>query len=77
MERAVQLVKSKPEFHTQRLAMKLTISVIKADTGSIGGHVAPSKRLVRAVSDHGRCVVMRSWPNSSRVFLWWLLNRFA
>ena len=32
--------------------MKLTISVIKADIGSIGGHVAPSKRLVRAVTDH-------------------------
>jgi len=25
--------------------MKLTLSVIKTDIGSIGGHVAPSKRL--------------------------------
>jgi fructose 1,6-bisphosphate aldolase/phosphatase len=29
--------------------MKLTLSVIKADIGSIGGHVAPSKRLLEAV----------------------------
>jgi len=29
--------------------MKLTLSVIKADIGSIGGHVAPSKRLREAV----------------------------
>jgi fructose 1,6-bisphosphate aldolase/phosphatase len=29
--------------------MKLTLSVIKADIGSIGGHVAPSKRLVETV----------------------------
>jgi fructose 1,6-bisphosphate aldolase/phosphatase len=29
--------------------MKLTLSVIKADIGSIGGHVAPSKRLVEAI----------------------------
>ena len=29
--------------------MKLTLSVIKADIGSIGGHVAPSKRLLETV----------------------------
>ena len=29
--------------------MKLTLSVIKADIGSIGGHVAPSKRLQETV----------------------------
>jgi fructose 1,6-bisphosphate aldolase/phosphatase len=29
--------------------MKITLSVIKADIGSIGGHIAPSKRLVEAV----------------------------
>ena len=29
--------------------MKLTLSVIKADIGSIGGHVAPSKRLRETV----------------------------
>ena len=29
--------------------MKLTLSVIKADIGSIGGHVAPSRRLLEAV----------------------------
>lgn len=30
--------------------MKLTLSVIKADIGSIGGHVAPSKRLLETVA---------------------------
>ena len=29
--------------------MKLTLSVIKTDIGSIGGHVAPSKRLQETV----------------------------
>src|SRR5271166_2594347 len=29
--------------------MKLTLSVIKADIGSIGGHVAPSKKLMETV----------------------------
>jgi len=32
--------------------MKITISVIKADVGSIGGHMAPSQRLVEAVTEH-------------------------
>lgn len=32
--------------------MKLTLSVIKADVGSIGGHIAPSKRLLEAVRTH-------------------------
>lgn len=32
--------------------MKLTLSVIKADIGSIGGHVAPSRRLLEAVETH-------------------------
>jgi fructose 1,6-bisphosphate aldolase/phosphatase len=31
--------------------MKLTLSVIKADIGSVGGHVAPSKRLRETVVD--------------------------
>lgn len=34
--------------------MKLTLSVIKADIGSIGGHVAPSKRLLETVSTYIR-----------------------
>lgn len=34
--------------------MKLTLSVIKADIGSIGGHVAPSKRLLETVSAYVR-----------------------
>ena len=34
--------------------MKTTISVIKADVGSIGGHVAPSRELVEAVEQHVR-----------------------
>lgn len=34
--------------------MKITISVIKADVGSIGGHIAPSPRLLGAVEKHVR-----------------------
>jgi len=34
--------------------MKLTLSVIKADIGSIGGHVAPSKRLRETVEEYIR-----------------------
>lgn len=32
--------------------MKVTISVIKADVGSIGGHICPSQRLVETVRAH-------------------------
>ena len=32
--------------------MKTCITVIKADIGSIGGHVAPSSRLVETVRRH-------------------------
>ena len=32
--------------------MKLTLSVIKADIGSIGGHICPSERLLDAVGSH-------------------------
>jgi fructose 1,6-bisphosphate aldolase/phosphatase len=32
--------------------MKMTISVIKADIGSIGGHICPSKRLLETVRTH-------------------------
>jgi len=32
--------------------MKITLSVIKADVGSIGGHIAPSRRLLETVSNH-------------------------
>jgi fructose 1,6-bisphosphate aldolase/phosphatase len=34
--------------------MKLTLSVIKADVGSIGGHLRPSKRLLQTVEDYVR-----------------------
>lgn len=34
--------------------MKVTLSVIKADIGSIGGHIAPSHRLLEAVRAHIR-----------------------
>ncbi|HEX6894413.1 MAG TPA: fructose 1,6-bisphosphatase, partial [Bryobacteraceae bacterium] len=34
------------------LTMKMTLSVIKADIGSIGGHVAPSRQLLEAVETH-------------------------
>ncbi|HET9643014.1 MAG TPA: fructose-1,6-bisphosphate aldolase/phosphatase [Burkholderiaceae bacterium] len=32
--------------------MKLTLSVIKADIGSIGGHIAPSRKLLESVRSH-------------------------
>jgi fructose 1,6-bisphosphate aldolase/phosphatase len=32
--------------------MRITLSVIKADVGSIGGHIAPSRALMDAVSAH-------------------------
>ncbi len=32
--------------------MKITVSVIKADVGSVGGHIAPSERLLEAVKRH-------------------------
>lgn len=32
--------------------MRTTLSIIKADVGSIGGHVAPSKRLLETVRHH-------------------------
>ncbi|RRQ21006.1 fructose-1,6-bisphosphate aldolase/phosphatase [Thiohalobacter thiocyanaticus] len=32
--------------------MKLTLSVIKADIGSIGGHICPSERLMDSVHNH-------------------------
>lgn len=34
--------------------MKITLSVIKADIGSIGGHIAPSARLLDTVRQHVR-----------------------
>ncbi len=34
--------------------MKITLSVIKADIGSIGGHIKPSKKLIDRVSDYIR-----------------------
>ena len=32
--------------------MKITLSVIKADIGSIGGHIAPSRKLLETVTGH-------------------------
>lgn len=32
--------------------MKITLSIIKADIGSIGGHIKPSKKLVQTVKDY-------------------------
>ncbi len=32
--------------------MKITVSVIKADVGSVGGHIAPSEKLLDAVKAH-------------------------
>lgn len=39
--------------------MKITLSVIKADVGSVGGHQIPSKRLVEAIENHVREVGQR------------------
>ena len=40
------------------VSMKLTLSIIKADIGSVGGHVAPSRKLMETVEsfirDKGR-----------------------
>ena len=45
--------------------MKLTISVIKADIGSVGGHICPSQRLVETVrnhvSKHGKKLLLDSY----------------
>ena len=32
--------------------MKITVSVIKADIGSVGGHIAPSAKLIETVKKH-------------------------
>lgn len=45
--------------------MKTTISVIKADIGSIGGHVRPSKEIMSAVRNF---VLKNEWITDSRVF---------
>ena len=45
--------------------MKITLSVIKADVGSVGGHIAPSARLMNTVSAHvaegGRGLLLDSY----------------
>ena len=45
--------------------MKLTLSIIKADIGSIGGHLAPSTRLIETVEGHvernGRGLLMDTY----------------
>ncbi|MCP3686598.1 MAG: fructose 1,6-bisphosphatase [bacterium] len=45
--------------------MKTTISVIKADIGSIGGHVKPSKELIETVRTY---ISKSEWIIDSRVF---------
>lgn len=45
--------------------MKLTLSVIKADIGSVGGHICPSQRLVQTVrgfvSEYGSKLLLDSY----------------
>ncbi|HWP58622.1 MAG TPA: fructose-1,6-bisphosphate aldolase/phosphatase [Candidatus Acidoferrales bacterium] len=45
--------------------MKVTLSVIKADIGSIGGHICPSRRLVETVrtyvAEHGAKLLLDSY----------------
>src|SRR5712675_2125080 len=38
----------------RKASMKTTISVIKADVGSIGGHIKPSAKLKAAIEQHVR-----------------------
>jgi fructose 1,6-bisphosphate aldolase/phosphatase len=49
--------------------MKLTLSVIKADIGSIGGHIRPSVRLIGSVRnhvlEHGRDFLIDSYVSST------------
>lgn len=49
--------------------MKLTLSVIKADIGSIGGHICPSQKLLQAVrghiGDHGNGLLLDSYISST------------
>ncbi len=40
------------ESFKKEMIMETTLSVIKADVGSIGGHIQPSKRLVEEVKNH-------------------------
>lgn len=44
--------------------MKLTLSVIKADTGSIGGHVRPPRQRLDSVNSHIRQHGMEPLPDS-------------
>ncbi|MCH8804681.1 MAG: fructose 1,6-bisphosphatase [Planctomycetes bacterium] len=39
--------------------MKLTLSLIKADVGSIGGHTKPSDRMMDVVRDEVRAAISR------------------
>jgi fructose 1,6-bisphosphate aldolase/phosphatase len=45
--------------------MKITLSVIKADIGSVGGHIAPSEKLLetvkRQVQEKGRGMLLDSY----------------
>jgi fructose 1,6-bisphosphate aldolase/phosphatase len=49
--------------------MKLTLSVIKADIGSIGGHICPSEKLLATVREHvrdaGRDLLLDSYISST------------
>ena len=45
--------------------MKITLSVLKADIGSIGGHITPSKALVNEVKnfiqENGKDIIIDSY----------------
>jgi fructose 1,6-bisphosphate aldolase/phosphatase len=41
-----------PSLSEKEAAMKITVSVIKADIGSVGGHIAPSEKLLETVKKH-------------------------
>ena len=42
------------EYQAKEVVVRITLSVTKADIGSIGGHIAPSRRLLETVRDHIR-----------------------
>ena len=45
--------------------MKTTLSIIKADIGSIGGHIKPSERLLKRVEEY----VADEWQRTCIRFL--------
>ena len=49
--------------------MKITLSIIKADIGSIGGHICPSRQLLHSVrtyiSQHGSQLLIDNYVSNT------------